>query len=282
MKDQTIYLAGGQTGVLLIHGLGGTPVEMRTLAKRLNAAGHTVLCCQLPGHCGTEADLLKTGWRDWLAGVEEALGELEKTCTQIVTGGLSMGAILASLVAARHPTRVHGVAMLAPTLTYDGWSMPWYRFLLRLLIHTPMGRRYKFVEHFPYGIKDERIRAMIMRSLNSGDSAEAGLMSTPSASVRQFWLMVDVYRKEMRTVKQRTLIIHPREDDMASLWNVERLQRGLGGLVDTLILDDSYHIITVDRQRHLVADRTVEFLQEVFRAREVKPIKRAMTSQHAA
>ena len=282
MKDQTIFLEGGKTGFLLIHGLAGTPVEMRTLAKRLNAAGHTVLCCQLPGHCGTEADLLRTGWRDWLVGVERSLDELEKTCDQIITGGLSMGAILASLVAARHPTRIHGVAMLAPTLTYDGWSIPWYSFLLRLLIHTPIGQRYKFVEHFPYGIKDERIRAMIMRSLSSGDSAEAGLISTPSASVRQFWLMVDAYRREMRNVKQRTLIIHPREDDMASLWNVERLQRGLGGLVDTLILDDSYHIITVDRQRHLVADRTVEFAAQVFQARPVAAPKRVVTSQHAA
>ena len=34
------------------------------------------------------------------------------------------------------------------------------------------------------------------------------------------------------------------------------LQANLGGLVDTLILDDSYHIVTLDQQRHLVAERT--------------------------
>ena len=34
------------------------------------------------------------------------------------------------------------------------------------------------------------------------------------------------------------------------------LQRHMGGLVDMVVLDDSYHIITLDRQRHIVVDRT--------------------------
>jgi carboxylesterase len=51
--DRTIYLPGGRTGFLLIHGLGGTPVELRFIALGLARAGHTVLCPQLAGHCGT-------------------------------------------------------------------------------------------------------------------------------------------------------------------------------------------------------------------------------------
>jgi carboxylesterase len=37
------------------------------------------------------------------------------------------------------------------------------------------------------------------------------------------------------------------------------LQRHLGGMVDMVVLDDSYHIVTVDRQRHVVIDRSVAF-----------------------
>ena len=44
IKDLSTLYEGNRTGVLLIHGLGGTPVEMKTVAKRLNKAGHTVLC----------------------------------------------------------------------------------------------------------------------------------------------------------------------------------------------------------------------------------------------
>jgi len=59
------------------------------------------------------------------------------------------------------------------------------------------------------------------------------------------------------------LIVHPREDDMASLRNAHYLQANLGGLVDTLILDNSYHMVTLDQQRHIVAERTSSFVSWV-------------------
>ena len=34
----------------------------------------------------------------------------------------------------------------------------------------------------------------------------------------------------------------------------------LGGPVQTVVLDDSYHIVTLDRQRELVLQRTLDFL----------------------
>ena len=53
--------------------------------------------------------------------------------------------------------------------------------------------------------------------------------------------------------------MHPREDDISSLNNAFYLQKHLGGLVDTLVLDDSYHLITLDRQRDLVIERMATF-----------------------
>jgi carboxylesterase len=51
--------------------------------------------------------------------------------------------------------------------------------------------------------------------------------------------------------------VHPRHDDRASLRNLNYLQSNLKGLVHTLVLDDSYHVVTFDRQRQLVLDRTL-------------------------
>ncbi len=36
------------------------------------------------------------------------------------------------------------------------------------------------------------------------------------------------------------------------------------------VLDDSYHMVTLDRQRSLVVDRTVEFVQRLTRGIEEK------------
>ena len=52
-----MFHAGGRVGFLLVHGLGGTPVELRFVAQGLARAGFTVYCCQLAGHCSSVEDL---------------------------------------------------------------------------------------------------------------------------------------------------------------------------------------------------------------------------------
>lgn len=260
LVDRSLLYERGPVGVLLIHGLGGTPAEMRDLARRVAAAGYTVLCCQLAGHCGTEEDLSATSYEDWYASAVEALEELEKRCSTILVGGLSMGAVLAALLAAREPRRVRGLVMLAPTLVYDGWSIPKYRFLLRLVMNTPLVRYYRFEEREPFGLKDERLRALVVRSMRSGNSAEAGLFSTPALALRELLRLNAAVKKVLGHIRQRTLVIHARHDDIASLNNAITLQRRLGGVVDTMVLEDSYHLVTVDRQRHLVGERVIEFM----------------------
>ena len=95
MRDYSETFRGGPVGFLLIHGLGGTPVEMRFVARGLARAGHTVHCPQLAGHCGSFEDLRATGWKDWYHSVQTAYRELRNTCKKVIVGGLSMGAILA-------------------------------------------------------------------------------------------------------------------------------------------------------------------------------------------
>jgi carboxylesterase len=76
------------------------------------------------------------------------------------------------------------------------------------------------------------------------------------------WLVRQVMR-ELKQVEQPALIVHPREDDRASLRNLNYLQSNLAGLVYSLVLDDSYHIVTIDRQRQLVVTRTLEFISQL-------------------
>jgi carboxylesterase len=100
---------------------------------------------------------------------------------------------------------------------------------------------------------------VVIASLKSGDSTQAGIMVTPGEAVRQLCLLVDVVRPELPSIKAPAFLVQAREDDLSSLTNAYYLQRHLGGLVDALILDDSYHIVTVDRQRDLVIEGSVAF-----------------------
>ena len=67
MKDKSFRMGSGSTAVVLVHGLTGTPAEMRWLGKQLAAAGYSVYGVHLAGHCGTERELAETTWMDWQA-----------------------------------------------------------------------------------------------------------------------------------------------------------------------------------------------------------------------
>jgi carboxylesterase len=64
-------------------------------------------------------------------------------------------------------------------------------------------------------------------------------------------------------VKLHTLIFHPRHDDQSDIKNTMALQRKLGGMVEVSVLDDSYHLVTLDRQRNYVVERTMEFVDRM-------------------
>jgi carboxylesterase len=245
--------------VLLIHGLTGTPSEMRPVAKELSKAGFTVYGMQLAGHCGTEDDLLRTNWHDWYASVEAAHAELVARHGTVFVAGLSMGALLALHLAHNHPDTVKGIALYSLTIWHDGWSIPKLVFLLPLFLYTPLGLRYRFVESFPYGIKNERLRKRVVASMTSGDSVAAGNLGMTGGSLRQLYKLIDVLKPELPRIKTPTLIMHSTEDDITSLRNPRYVERRLGGPVKTVLLDNCYHMITVDQQYKDVARETAEF-----------------------
>lgn len=275
--DRSTLHQGGRVGFLLVHGLGGTPMELRFVAQGLARQGYTVHCPQLAGHCSTVEALRTSTWREWYASVEEGLARLRQHCDVVIAGGLSMGGILAAHLAHQRPAEVQGLAFYAPTLWMNGWSMPWYAGLLRFVRPTPLRIELDLPEHEPYGIKDERIRAFVVKSMLGGDSSEAGVFCTPLRAFAHFNSLVAVVRRELPEIETPALIIHPREDDIADIDNAFHIQRSLAGPVDMLVLDDSYHLVTLDRQRHRVIDRSAEFAkalsEKVGISHEIKPLK---------
>ena len=180
------YLLEGQgerarTGILLIHGLTGTPNEMRVLARGLHLQGYTVYAVKLAGHCGTLDDLVGTSWLDWLASVRRGADLLSRRVDRVVVGGLSMGAVLALALAQERPEHIAGVLALSPAFRHDGWSMPRYTklaCLLPVMRALGIGRRSVFMEQPPYGIKDA-LRARVVSQMHAGDSAASGLPGNP-------------------------------------------------------------------------------------------------------
>jgi len=270
MKSNEFFLPAGRDGVLLIHGLTGTPAEMRFVGKGLHRAGYSVLGMQLAGHCGDEGDLLATGWQDWYASVIAAADRLAAHVDRVFVGGLSMGAILALKLAADRPAQIAGLALYGTTFAYDGWTIPpiaRLAFLLPLATRLGIGRRRRFMERPPYGIKCERVRRRIAGSMLAGDSAAAGLPGNPWPSLAEFQRLSRRVRGELDRVRAPCLVVHSANDDVASLRNARIVERRVPAAVETLLLHDSYHMVTVDQEHRRVAERSADFFARCAAAR---------------
>ena len=92
-----------------------------------------------------------------------------------------------------------------------------------------------------------------------GASGAAGLPSTPWPSLHELSKLVRRVRREMPDIETPTLILHARDDDMTATSNADYIEQRLGGPVSKLLLDDCYHMITVDRQRGEVVRATADY-----------------------
>lgn len=258
--------AHAATGILLVHGLTGTPNEMRLLGKGLQRAGFTVYGVQLAGHCGTQEDLVATRWQDWAASVHAGAERLHARVDRLVVMGLSMGAVLALELAAGRPELVDGVGALSTMFWHDGWSIPFYTrlsFLLRPFRALGIGRHRVFMEQPPYGIKDEALRARVVAQMQSGDSAAAGLPGNPWYSIIEMRALSEHVRRHLDLVSAPCLVVHASHDDISSVANAKLIERKVRGPVELVLLNDSYHMITIDRERRTVTARAAHFAAHI-------------------
>jgi carboxylesterase len=152
--------------------------------------------------------------------------------------------------------------MYSTTLKYDGWSINKLAFLTPLLMKIPFGVHIcRFEEKPPYGIKNERLRAIVERQMKEGESSEAGLLTMEGITVRELHRMNAVVKKRMPQVKVPALVLHSIEDDITSRWNADYVERHLGGPVTKVLLDNCYHMITVDLQYRRVIELSAEFVE---------------------
>ncbi len=258
----------GKVGVLMVHGLTGTPAEMKHFGKVIARKGLTVACPELAGHCASIQALKATNWRDWYRSVAAAFSALSQECDQVFVAGLSMGALLALLLAAEQGTRVSGIILLSTTFFYDGWNVPKLKrkLLLPLVIYSPLKHFLYWEETAPYGIKCERTRAMVAAVLSNKDARTAdkiGYFKTPATVILESVRLMTATRGCLAQVLSPTLIVHSTEDDMASLKNVRFVKEKIAANhVETFLVDDTYHVLTLDKRKDDIARRVAEFCRQ--------------------
>ncbi|WP_354639721.1 alpha/beta hydrolase [Kitasatospora camelliae] len=233
---------GGSVGVLLIHGFTGSPQSLRPWAEHLANAGLTVSLPLLPGHGTRWQDLQLTRWEDWYAEAERAFQELAEECEQVFVLALSMGGALALRLAARHGDRVAGLVLVNPSVRSDNPATV----LLPVLRHLVPSVR---------GIADDIARP---------GSTELGYDRTPlhaAWSLSRLWRTVQA---ELPAVTQPVLLLRSPQDHVVSAANSELVLARISSTdVTELLLEQSYHVATLDNDAGLIFGASLDFVRRL-------------------
>ena len=284
-----IFQNGGSALVYLIHGITGTPVEMRYLARGLARRGGDVYATTLPGHCTSLRDLVKTNEQQWCEHVGKQLAYARERYEHVYVAGLSAGSLLALEASTR--VKVDGVGVLSPTFFYDGWNTPLSHAILpmaRKLVPECLQHLLFHVDGPPYGVKDSMIQAHIRASYtpasvfhewvslwwrghkrevtgNGSDPSSAaskGYPLFPLRTLSEIHRLMDRVKGHLEKVSVPTVILQATHDDMTGPRNAQFVYDEIASRQKQIVLlDDCYHVITVDRQRQAVVNHLSAFFK---------------------
>lgn len=257
--------------VILIHGLTGTPNEMKPLANHLNRRGYTVIVPRMARHGESIWVLKGVTWQEIYESLRQVLltGEASRITGPIFVSGLSMGALFALLLADEFRDRIGGVSCLAPTLFYDGWNTPLAN-LFFPFAYTPLRHISYFKETLPYGIKNETIQQRIHKYYSTAelddveDADQYGYPYFPVTLLHQLQLMVKHMNKRFPGMSFPIQLIQAKDDDVASIKNSKFIyDRVASEIKEMVLLYNSYHVITADQERDTVAEKVTGFFDRL-------------------
>ena len=238
--------AGGDVGVLLLHGLTGAPTEMRGLGEHLHRQGFTVRAPLLPGHGTHHVDLENVTKTQWVDAAREQLLQLRATSSKVFVVGQSMGGLLALVLGAerRECVAVDGIIALAPALVIS--RLAWFtRFEALLPRFFP-----KREERRPDLVDGAQIKEMWSYT------------HTPRKTVRELLRLQNDVRSLLPHISAPLLLLQGRQDRLVSASAAPQIIAKVASIDKELIgLENTGHMVSVDSERQEVFIRCAAFIR---------------------
>ncbi len=262
-----VHPAVRRTAVVLLHGLCSTPDELLTVQSALRKQGYAAHPLTIHGYSFDAAAPLQRAapFQRWLDAVEAHVRALRAQHDKVLLVGISAGASLALGAAMRCGREVDALVLMSTTLRFDGWAIPKAHVLLPLAFYTPLGRFWKYRERPPYGVKNKRVRAWVARELHERKISRAGSAVIGIDHLREHDRLIRHVRRNLHRVAcDSVLALHARRDEVAGVSNLDLLARGLRCRdFRSVVLGNSYHMITIDNDRQQVVRETLAFAEAV-------------------
>ena len=238
-------LAGGEdgaVGALCIHGLTGTPYEVRPLAAALARRGIRARGPLLPGHGTLPEELAAMRFGDWIDAVQSEYEAMRAQHARVVVLGLSLGGLLCLELASRE--RPDAIAVIG----------------------TPLALRPPIPQLIPLA---KYIKPMLEKSEGSdirdpaARARHPGYGKMPLASVHELVRLQRRVSRRLGAIHSPALVAHGAHDRTADPRDAVRIFESLGSSVkEKLVCPESGHVVPVDFDGPWLAERVAEFIAD--------------------
>jgi len=232
---------GSEVGVLLSHGFTGSPQSLRPWAEHLAAAGLTVRLPRLPGHGTRWQDLNDTRWPDWYGELERAFDDLRGRCRLVFGMGLSMGGTLVIRLAEQRPAEVAGLVLVNPSLGTERKDVKFALPLLHRVVPSLAG---------------------IGSDIRKPGVTELAYERTPLRAMHSLSRLWPPVVADLGLVTAPVLLYRSRVDHVVEPMSGRLLRDGASSTeVTEVILEDSYHVATLDHDAPAIFAGSLDFVR---------------------
>jgi carboxylesterase len=233
---------GSEVGVLLCHGFTGTPQSLRPWGQHLADRGYTVRLPLLPGHGTSWQEMNRTRWQDWYSCVDSAFRELHETCDRVVVGGLSMGAALSLQLAQSHGPRISGLLLINPAVKFE----------------DPRVRLLPFLKHFVGSLEG------VSNDIKKPGVTELAYARSPLKAGHSQLVAWQSVIRDLPEVTQPVVLFRSTQDHVIPASSSALILSRISSLdVTEILLEDSYHVATIDNDAPLIFDESVKFIERI-------------------
>jgi carboxylesterase len=231
---------GSDVGVLLCHGFTGTPQSLRPWGEYLADRGYSVRIPLLPGHGTTWQEMNQTRWEDWYAAVDAAFRELHEASERVVVCGLSMGGALALQLAQGHGPRISGLVLVNPAVKFED-----PRTLLLPVLKHVVGSL-----------------GAIGNDVKKPGVTELAYTRTPLKAAHSQLVAWQSVVRDLPEVTQPVLLLRSPQDHVVPASSSALILSRISSLdVTEILLEDSYHVATIDNDAQRIFDESAKFIE---------------------
>lgn len=229
----------GRISALCLHGLTGTPYEMRPVAKELVQRGVRCVGPVMAGHGQTALQLAKTPYRAWIELARDALAKLRADSEHVFVAGMSMGGLVTLALAAEN---------LADAVAVIGTPL---RFGASIRLGIPL---VKYIVPYRNNAGGSDIQNEAARSRHPS------LDAIPLASVHELIKMQRVVRPRLQKITAPIFVGHGALDRTANPRDARLIFGEVNASERVLhICDRSGHVVSVDHDGPVIASAIADF-----------------------